>query len=356
MDAPKLIEIKVRLYGLEALEMAKDEAARHKAAGDDQAYERAVREVELVRQQLERDSNERARKASINPEDSPLFAGITNLALSDENFEFCRGLRLERVFAHVMAPYMVAFSPAEKGQPHPGPWRAASGGLGFDIAAQLTLEAGVRPTGFDRLNTLWWITSLIKLMHSVGMRVPVISNTSFLNASEATEEPVFWPMEMDNRGFAFDGFAKDLDTTTSSLEWIGRNFQAGAKLMDLQSFNLAYRATEAAQRASTLAEATIMAWASIDALLRPGRKNVAHRLCLALSTYLEQKLTVRDKLYGEAKRLYATRGQVVHAAETPSTEDVVATFQLARRCILLTIENGHLPDFSQLEARWKAKI
>lgn len=326
-----------------------------KSAGDENSYQRALRKIELTIQQLEKNTSEQIRKLSIKPEESPLFAGITNLTLRQDSFEFCGGLKIDKVYSHVMAPYIVAFSPAEEGLPHPGPWKAASGGMSFDVVAQVSLDKDIRPTNFNRLNTLWWITSLLRLMHSIGMRVPIVSDTSFLESLEAQEEPVFWPMELDKRGIAFDGFASGFELTTSSLEWIGQNFLAGARLMGIQSFNLAYRAMEAAQRASTFAEAAIMVWSSIEALLRPGPRNVAHRLSFALATYLEEDPAARDRLYGEAKRLYAVRGQIIHAAEPPPPKDVVAAFRLARRSILLTIENGTLPEFDDLEARWKAR-
>ena len=252
-----------------------------------------------------------------------------------------------------MAPYIVAFSPAENGKPHPGPWKAASGGLGFDITVQIHLCENARPTNFDRLNTLWWLTSLIRLHYSTGIRSPIISNKCFRNASE--EDPIFWPIELDNRGIAFDGYKSDTVVPKDTLQWIRHHFLGGAKLMEDPKFNLAYRALESAQRASSLVEAVILIWSAIEALIRPGSLNVAHKLALGIATYLETDLPTRDKLYARAKGLYAVRGQVTHAAEPPKADDVVETFNLARRCFLKAIAANSPPNFSDLEVNWKAK-
>jgi len=353
MDESKIVDILIGIHGPDALDVVKSEAEQYRAQGNDLAYNRALRRVKLTEEQIKVNAGREARRSSIHPNTSPLFAGLTNIVLSGDKFEITDGLHLESVFAHVMAPYIVAFSPAEKGKPHPGPWKAASGGLGFDITVQINLCRNARPTNFDRLNTLWWLTSLIRLHYSTGIRSPIISNKCFRNASE--EDPIFWPIELDNRGIAFDGYKSDTVVPEVTLQWIRHHFLVGAKLMEDSKFNLAYRALESAQRASSLVEAVILIWSAVEALIRPGSMNVAHRLSLGIATYLETDLPSRDKLYARAKELYAIRGQVTHAAEPPKADDVIETFNLARRCFLKAIEANNAPDFSNLEINWKLK-
>ena len=33
----------------------------------------------------------------------------------------------------------------------------------MDVEIEIALRQGTRPTGFDRLNTLWWIVALLRL-------------------------------------------------------------------------------------------------------------------------------------------------------------------------------------------------
>lgn len=355
MDERKIIEIEVGLHGPGALDIAKADADQYRTEDNDAAYQRALQRIKLIEEQIEQNAKEATRKSAIRPEMSQLFAGLTNIVLSNDHFEITDGLRLETVFAHVMAPYIVAFSPAEKGKPHPGPWKSTTGGMGYDVTVQIFLSEKARPTNFDRLNTMWWIISLIRLHHSTGIRCPIISDKCFRIAATAEEDPIFWPMELDNRGMAFDGYKLDFVVPKATLHWIGRYFQTGAKLMKDPKFNLAYRALESAQRASSLVEAIILLWSAIEALMRPGAKNLAHRLSFGLATYLESELSSRDRLYGRAKGLYAVRGQTTHAAEPPSAKDVVATFNLARRCFLKAIELNSPPHFGELETKWKTR-
>lgn len=355
MDELTIVKLKVRLHGLDALEIARAEAEQYREEGNDAAYKRALRRVQLTEEQIEQDAIESSRKTAVRPNDSPLFAGLTNILLEDDCFELADGLRLENVFAHVMAPYMVAFSPAEKGKPHPAPWKAASGGMGYDVTVQIALGENTRPTNFDRLNTLWWIASLLRLHHSTGIRTPIVSDTCFRMAATAARDPVFWPIELDTRGLAFDGHKSNFVIPNSTLHWISQHFQSGAKQMDIPEFNLAYQALESAQRASSPAEAVILIWSSLEALIRPGSTRLAHRLSFAIATYLESDLSARDRLYAASKDLYAVRGQVTHAAEPPSAKDATAAFNLARRCFLKAIELKEPPKFHELESKWKAR-
>ena len=57
-----------------------------------------------------------------------------------EQFELAEGLTIRQTFAHVMSPYLIAFAkPDAASKPHPGPWRPASGGIGFDVCIEVAL-------------------------------------------------------------------------------------------------------------------------------------------------------------------------------------------------------------------------
>src|SRR5215207_10645119 len=118
------------------------------------------------------------RRPSPHPERVPLFGGISGLRLEVPEFRLCDGFFARDTFAHVFAPYIVAFGkPKTPHAPHPGPWVAAKGGLGFDVMIELSLAQDVRPTGFDRLNTLWWVLALVRLITTASARMPVVSDT-----------------------------------------------------------------------------------------------------------------------------------------------------------------------------------
>jgi hypothetical protein len=56
----------------------------------------------------------------MNPNTSPLYAGISGLQLEAESFELGQGVTLSKTFAHVMAPFLIAFAPANPGELTPG--------------------------------------------------------------------------------------------------------------------------------------------------------------------------------------------------------------------------------------------
>jgi hypothetical protein len=101
-------------------------------------------------------------KTVIDPLMSPLHGGFAGIELPVDQFDFGEGIVMRRTFVHIMAPYMAAFAPASRGEPHPAPWRAVAGGFGFDIFAELFVPLEFQPPKwFDRLNTVWWFAALI---------------------------------------------------------------------------------------------------------------------------------------------------------------------------------------------------
>ena len=114
-----------------------------------------------------------------------LFAGVAGVETELEEFALGQGVVLRKTYAHFMAPFLMAFAPAKQGRPHPAPWSAVRGGLGVEIHVRiLHVPAEFEiPRFFDRLNTIWWITALIRLRGASAAHVPVVSDRSFSNHS-----------------------------------------------------------------------------------------------------------------------------------------------------------------------------
>jgi hypothetical protein len=71
-----------------------------------------------------------------------IIARLAGVKLEPSEFALGSGIRISQTYAHLMAHFMVAYSPAEPGRPHPAPWSAMSGpGLTFDIHVQLEMPA-----------------------------------------------------------------------------------------------------------------------------------------------------------------------------------------------------------------------
>ena len=253
-----------------------------------------------------------------------------------------------------MAPYLLAFKRPPAGGHHPAPWKAASGGIGFDITLEIFIPKGDRPTNFTRINTIWWIAALMRLLQPTGLRVPVISTMSFAEISESPEEPNFRPMEMSPRQWVLGG-ESDSVLSSQSLHWLKDYWQSASTLMDTPSFNVAFQALDQASWSHTIGGALLMLWSSVEALIRPGTRDIACTLSKCVATYLEKPGARRDRLFTTTRRLYERRGLTAHAAEPPDSVTVKDTFAIARRSFLRAFQDGALPERKLLLERWTSR-
>ena|SRR2546427_9943145 len=106
----------------------------------------------------------------MHPNHVDLYAGLYGLALVPESFDLGHGAVISRTYAHFMAPFMMAFAPAPPRKPHPGPWKAAKGGIYIDITAELFFPAITSIQQLDRMNTVWWIVALMRQIGRASCR------------------------------------------------------------------------------------------------------------------------------------------------------------------------------------------
>src|SRR3990172_9239218 len=109
----------------------------------------------------------------MDPNLTDLYAGLAGVEFREDEFDFGQGIVLSKTYAHLMAPFLMAFARAEPGRPHPAPWKPASGGFGFDIEAELFVPGNAKvPDWFDNVNTVWWIAALLRLKANPLLCVP----------------------------------------------------------------------------------------------------------------------------------------------------------------------------------------
>ena len=290
-----------------------------------------------------------------DPESSPLFGGMAGATLGVGELEVCPGLVLRQTYAHVMSPYILAFKrPKASGGHHPGPWKSARGGAFVDVEIEVGLDEGTRPTGFDRLNTLWWVVALLRLSTGADLRMPIVSNASFSNVATGAVEPIFWPFEMLPTQVSTVS-APPQEINEDSLLWLRGAFAPGSKLMRDGLFGRAFQTLDSAIWAHSRGSAIIAVWAAIDTLMRPGRTDIGKRLAMSVAALLEAPGPERDRLFQRAKSLYEARGSSAHASKSPEGEQLVSSFDIARRCFMASIDNRTVPDSTRLQERWKLK-
>lgn len=280
-----------------------------------------------------------------------LHGGISGVELEPERFDLGEGVFLQRTYAHLTAPNIMAFArPKNEGQAHPGPWRAARGGSSYDITVELhvPLRSPLEPH-LDAQETIWWIASLIRLAQHPFLSVPVVSDTPFSEAATRTVEPLLTPFEVESRMFA--GAEGNLVLKTETLEWVRDHWITSAKtLIPNQKFELAFRAFDDATLQSRSATALLTLWGSIEQLFSPSKSELRYRVASLMAAYLTRPGPARLQLYRDLLKLYDARSTAAHTAKSVEGGDVVGTYVPLRNAFLRMITEGTVPTRAVLEA------
>ena len=311
-------------------------------------------EIEQYRAMLD-GTHEPPPPRQVHPEHVALHGGLAGVEIGPAEFTLGTGLVIRRTFAHVMAPYLLAFAPPPRPRaPHPAPWKAARGGIGFDVLAEIALDTEARPTRFTRLNTLWWALALIRLRTGAPVRMPVVFCIPYPEAAHRDDEPVFWPMEM-----APTQLCLCLDPPSviaeGDLIWVRDHLVHGALLMNNTAFNRGMQTLDGVGRAHSIGAAIVMTWAAVETVLRPGRLDVTKKLATAIAAYLEPPSPDRDRLFQRVRSLYEARGGAAHASQPPEPDQLLASFDVARALFCRAIERNELPNAAALAQAWSER-
>lgn len=291
-----------------------------------------------------------------DPDIDALYGGVAGCSLAVPEYQLAPGLVARRTFAHVMAPYLVAFAPPDApGKPHPGPWRAVLGGLAFDISFELALSAEASPTTFDRLNTVWWALALLRLVSGASIRMPVLSSVPFQEAIGSGGEPVFQPMELE-RPRLHAVAAPPATITEADLAWARGVFVSGGKLMDTPHLNRAMQTFDGALWAHSRGSAIVMVWAAMETLFRPGQRNIAKSLSTSMATFIEPPGRQRERLQQRIAFLYEARGNSIHDSQVPEREALLESIAVGRRALMSCLETNLVPNIDELRAKWAAEL
>jgi len=291
-------------------------------------------------------------KAPFDLHTADLFGGITGFPLPVEHFELLPGLTLSRTYAHLIAPFIMAFSPPEKPRsPHPGPWAALREG-GLTILVEIKLDAGVSPLGFDRLNTLWFVVALLRLRLALPLQMPVLADRALQEVPANVEAANLLPVELNLSRLLT---APPKIPTEADLEWVRENIVAASELMKEPAFNRAMLTLDEAVAIQNPGAGIVIAWAAIETLIRPGAQRITDRVSRALAAHLHAPGPARDRAFGEIVESYGARGGAAHAGSPPEAQQFHAAFRLARAAVMRAIESKELPDAEVLLEGWRTK-
>jgi hypothetical protein len=291
-------------------------------------------------------------KAPFDLHTADLFGGITGFPLPMQQFELLPGLTLTRTYAHLIAPFILAFAPPPKPSAgHPGPWVSLHG-KGLTILVEIKLDAGASPLGFDRLNTLWFAMAVLRLRLALPLQMLALSDRPLREVPDDVEAANLLPVEVNLSHLLT---APPRIPTEADLEWVRENIVVASELMKEPAFNRALLTLDEAVAIQNPGAGIVIAWAAIETLIRPGAQRITDRVSRALAAYLQPPGPTRDRAFGEIVESYGARGGAVHAGAPPEAEQFHAAFRLARSAVMRAVESGELPDVEVLLEKWRTK-
>lgn len=283
----------------------------------------------------------------------PIFAGIAGASLEGEEVDLGHGITLNHTYAHLLAPLMMAFAaPEEAGKPHPAPWSAVGNGSGFDIQIQLYVPADLEiPQWFDRLNTVWWITALLRLKTGWPLQTPVISDRAFADIPDDWRSAVALPVETSPR-YSPTQIPCERIVNRLHIQWLCDVwFEAGNLMNTEPRFNEAFQAFDQASTIRLPSVALLMLWGALEHLFSPASHELKFRVSAYIAAFLEPYGPERQRLQRSIGKLYDARSRVAHGAGVDVGEAYDDTYQLLRRILEQMIMNRSIPsreDFNAL--------
>ena len=281
-----------------------------------------------------------------------VFAGIAGLPIEVDRFDLGLGVVAERTFAHLMAPFMLAFTPAEPGKAHPTPWRASHGGLGFDMVVQLSNPASLQTDSpLGQQGELWWIVALLRLRLGPCILVPAVSNFPFAEGPKREKEVEYWSYEIEPRVLHV------ADNTPSKiseidLAWVRKHWISSAELAAKRSeFHMLVEAVDQCMFAKRRSLAVLWLWSALEAMFSTGREELRYRISTIIAAYLEPAGLGRMSLQKRIAKLYDGRSAAAHGREEKAGGTLSYTFDLVRRLVTRMIEAKEVPSREALEAR-----
>ena len=286
-----------------------------------------------------------------NPNEKDIYAGLSGLKLPIEEFDFGNGIVLSKTYAHVFSPYMAAFKEAEKGKPHPAPWKAVGGGIAFDVWLELAFPKDIVIfKDIDRLNTIWIIVALMRIKVLPFVMVPVISNIKFKNIASSKVEVNFQSIETQSNNL-FSGLIKSYIYEKEAFEWIKNNLTTVGDLFGKsEKYQTALLALDRAITETRFSMALMTLWGALEQLFSPDDKQeLSYRISLNIASYLKHRGEERLSLFKSVKKLYTARSKAAHGNPTEDAEEFMQTYDLLRKVLIQMTEENQVPTQATFE-------
>lgn len=278
-----------------------------------------------------------------------LVAGLAGVSLEPDEYELRSGARFSRTYAHMMAHFMMAYSPAEAGKPHPAPWSAVHGGaFTYDIEVQLEVpESGAQEPKF----TAWWLTAMLRLRLGPAFLAPVLGEQAFSNAKQNPHTARFYPAEIHPRILELDPHPRRC-ITELDLAWLDRHWLEASQLfLKNDLFQMLFQSVDQSMFASDRNLGLLLLWGGLEAVFSPAKSELRYRISSSLASYLESPGLARMQAQRNIAKLYDSRSAAAHGRVDKKQDSLTASYGLAKKALLKIIEENHVPTTAELEAK-----
>ena len=286
-------------------------------------------------------------------ESKGIIAGLAGVKLEPTEFTLGYGIRISQTYAHLMAHFMMAYSPPEPGRPHPAPWSAVGGGgLAFDILVQLEVPASTLVgLDLDPQFIAWWITGMLRLRLGPAFIVPVIGEQSFADAKINHGKARFFPIETPTQVLALDPNARG-SISKIDLAWTSKYWLSASRLYrNNDAFRLLFEAVDQSMCARHRNLALVWLWAGLEAVFSPGKVELKYRISSSIASFLEPPGISRMNAQKAIAKLYDSRSSAAHGREDKKSDSLQDTYAVAKRAVVKMIEQNRVPTHTELEAK-----
>ncbi len=275
----------------------------------------------------------------------PLFGALSGVSLSVDQSEILPGLVLRQSFTDMFSAPMLAFGPPQApDRHHPDPWEAVRGGFSYKSRIEAGLLDNKRLNGVLPVSAMWLLAALLRLQVRAPVRMAVLSKSCFdaESAESGDMSPVAFEASPDQLGL----FSNEMWSVLSEedLDWLQTFMPVILRLHGEERFFRSFSIYEQAQWSRTIEAASVLICSAIEALFDLGKeRDKTKAISRALSEYVGEDRSDRDRAYQVISDLYRERSRVVHAGRSIEAKDFAQLFQLAKVAFRRVIIDGDLP-------------
>lgn len=286
-------------------------------------------------------------------EEIKIFGGLSQIEMEIDEFHLGDGIIIRKTYAHLFAPFMMAFSPPGNGKLkfHGGPWKTTKGGISFDILVEIEMPKQVEfEKAIDSEELIWLIACLIRLGSHPFVLVSAISDMSFNNIKTDEAQPTITPIETKKRIFSAIEDRKPI-LSIDDLEWLKLHWKIAAKLIiNNPKFYPALKSFDDATIQGKKSSALLNIWGAIEHLFSPNTGELKYRVSSNLAAFLAKHGEKRLEIFKELSKLYNERSTAAHTSKDVETAAIISSYVHFRNALVKIIEDGKIPSQEELES------